>query len=100
MKLLTKFKTGVKYAATYVAHRTRQLAFAGLFAIASPMMAEGTVGYENGTSALGTVSTEIAKYVPAVTNVCYALAGVVAILGAISVYIAIHNWLFRPLNLA
>jgi hypothetical protein len=38
------------------------------------------------------VATQIAAYVPYVVNLCYALAGVVAIVGAISVYIAMNNW--------
>ena len=37
------------------------------------------------------VSEEIAKYVPFVVKLCYAIAGVVAVVGAISVYIAIDN---------
>ena len=37
------------------------------------------------------VSEEIAKYVPIVVKLCYAIAGVVAIVGAISVYIAMKN---------
>lgn len=36
-------------------------------------------------------SDEIAKYVPIVVKLCYAIAGVVAIVGAISVYIAMNN---------
>lgn len=47
--------------------------------------------YEAGTTALTTVATEIAKYVPIVVKLCYAIAGVVAIVGAISVYIAMNN---------
>ena len=43
------------------------------------------------TTALGTVTTEIAKYVPYVVKLCYAIAGVVAIVGAISVYIKMNN---------
>ena len=35
-----------------------------------------------------TVAEEIAKYVPIMVKLCYAIAGVVAIVGAISVYIA------------
>lgn len=34
---------------------------------------------------------EIAKYVPIVVKLCYAIAGVVAVVGAISVYIAMNN---------
>ena len=47
--------------------------------------------YTAGTSALTTVAEEIAKYVPIVVKLCYAIAGVVAIVGAISVYIAMNN---------
>lgn len=36
-------------------------------------------------------SEEIAKYVPIMVKLCYAIAGVVAIVGAISVYIAMNN---------
>ena len=47
--------------------------------------------YTAGTDALATVTEEIAKYVPFVVNLCYAIAGVVAVVGAISVYIAMNN---------
>ena len=47
--------------------------------------------YTAGTDALATVTEEIAKYVPFVVKLCYAIAGVVAIVGAISVYIAMNN---------
>ncbi len=47
--------------------------------------------YSAGTSALSTVAEEIAKYVPIMVKLCYAIAGVVAIVGAISVYIAMNN---------
>ena len=56
------------------------------------MMAQTTAGdYSAGTAALTQVSEEIAKYVPIVVKLCYAIAGVVAIVGAISVYIAMNN---------
>ena len=52
-------------------------------------MAQNAAGdYSAGTTALTTVTEEIAKYVPIVVKLCYAIAGVVAIVGAISVYIA------------
>ncbi len=47
--------------------------------------------YTAGINAISTVSTEIAKYVPVVVKLCYAIAGVVALVGAISVYIAMNN---------
>ena len=52
----------------------------------------GTAGdYSAGTTALSTVAEEIVKYVPVMVKLCYAIAGVVAIIGAISVYIAMNN---------
>lgn len=55
-------------------------------------MAQNTAGdYTAGTNALSTVADEIAKYVPVMVKLCYAIAGVVAIVGAISVYIAMNN---------
>ena len=50
--------------------------------------------YTAGTNALSTVTEEIAKYIPYVVKLCYAIAGVVAVVGAISVYIAMNNALF------
>ena len=47
--------------------------------------------YTAGTNALSTVTEEIAKYLPYVVKLCYAIAGVVAVVGAISVYIAMNN---------
>ena len=47
--------------------------------------------YSAGTNALATVTEEIAKYLPYVVKLCYALAGIVAVVGAISVYISMNN---------
>lgn len=59
---------------------------------ATSLMAQNTAGdYTAGTNALSTVAEEIAKYVPIMVKLCYAIAGVVAIVGAISVYIAMNN---------
>lgn len=56
------------------------------------LMAQTTAGdYSAGTAALTQVTEEIAKYVPIVVKLCYAIAGVVAVVGAISVYIAMNN---------
>ncbi len=57
-----------------------------------PALAQNAAGdYTAGTNALSTVAEEIAKYVPIMVKLCYAIAGVVAIIGAISVYIAMNN---------
>lgn len=63
-----------------------------LLACTTAVMAQNSAGdYTAGTTALTTVTEEIAKYVPIVVKLCYAIAGVVAVVGAISVYIAMNN---------
>ena len=47
--------------------------------------------YTAGTTALSEVTTQIAKYIPYVVKLVYAIGGVVAVVGAISVYIKMNN---------
>lgn len=72
--------------------RTKAFMFAAVATILSPVAAAAQslagTGYEAGTSAMEEVANQIVAYVPYVVNLCYALAGVVAVVGAISVYIA------------
>lgn len=73
-----------------VSTKVRMLIIALLGGI--PAMAQSTAGdYSAGTTALSTVAEEIVKYVPVMVKLCYAIAGVVAIIGAISVYIAMEQ---------
>ena len=78
-----------------IGKRAKALAYAGVAAIISPVAAAAQslagTGYDAGTSAMEEVASQIVAYVPYVVNLCYALAGVVAIVGAISVYIAMNN---------
>ena len=53
--------------------------------------ATGGQGYEVGKNAISQASEQIAQYVPIATKLCYAIAGVVAIVGAISVYVKMNN---------
>lgn len=63
-----------------------------MLCMVSVMFAQNAAGdYSAGTTALGTVTSEIAKYVPVAVKLCYAIAGVVAVVGAISVYIKMNN---------
>lgn len=63
-----------------------------LFVGCGAAMAQNSAGdYTAGTTALTQVTEEIAKYVPIVVKLCYAIAGVVAVVGAISVYISMNN---------
>ena len=55
-------------------------------------MAQNEAGdYSAGTTALTTVTEEIAKYVPIAVKLCHAIARLAPIVGAISVYIAMNN---------
>jgi len=92
-KLKTKVKGMCSRAKSAVRH-VKAGALALFLAVATPAVtfAQNAAGdYSAGTSALATVTQEIAKYIPFVVKLCYAIAGVVAIVGAISVYIAMNN---------
>lgn len=94
-KIISKAVSKVKAAASFVCDKAKAfiIAVAALFGTSMQALAQtlaGT-GYDAGTNALEEVATELVKYVPYVVNLCYALAGVVAIVGAISVYIAMNN---------
>ena len=87
--------TSVKTKVSNASHRAKLMAMGAVVAALAPAGAfaqelAGT-GYDAGTSALEEVASELVKYVPYVVNLCYALAGIVAIVGAISVYIAMNN---------
>ena len=88
---MKKLKNAMKRIAGAVLYKVATLA---LLLVSGPaaLMAQNTAGdYTAGTNALTTVAEEIAKYVPIMVKLCYAIAGVVAIVGAISVYIAMNN---------
>ena len=67
----------------------RKIALICLLVVAPvAMMAQS---YEAGHTAMEEVTREIGNYIPYVVNLCYALAGIFAVVGAISVYIAMNN---------
>ena len=88
---MKKLKNAMKRIVGAVLYKVAMLA---ILLVTGPaaLMAQNTAGdYTAGTNALTTVAEEIAKYVPIMVKLCYAIAGVVAIVGAISVYIAMNN---------
>ncbi len=88
--LYNKAKSAVKGCRSAI--KRGSLAVALFMAASVSTFAQNAAGdYSAGTQALSQVSEEIAKYIPIVVQLCYAIAGVVAILGAISVYIAMNN---------
>ena len=96
-KIISKVSKTVKNLAKKAAEKDNLFRVASIMAFcygfpqdANAHALAGT-GYDAGTSALETVATELTKYIPYVVNLCYALAGIVAIVGAVSVYIAMNN---------
>ena len=95
-KIKTKFLSGLVSAKHAIRRPGRMKALAMMLMVSAVALAQNTAGdYTAGTTALGTVTSEIAKYVPVVVKLCYAIAGVVAVVGAISVYINIMWRCFR-----
>lgn len=86
MKKIKKFAKNL-----FSANRVKMLAMMLLCGTAVTFAQNAAGDYTAGTNALSTVTEEIAKYVPYVVKLCYAIAGVVAVVGAISVYIAMNN---------
>ena len=98
MKVGDLLVSGAKGAKKFVKQGKKALvALLAMFGINVGANAQSLSGtdYTAGTSALETVATQIAAYVPYVVNLCYAIAGVVAVVGAISVYIAMKNTCFE-----
>ena len=99
MKMFKKFKKIVMSGLMAIADKfvkavmsPRLAMMVALFLSVTMTFAQNSAGdYSAGTTALGTVTTEIAKYVPVAVKLCYAIAGVVAVVGAISVYIKMNN---------
>lgn len=91
-KIKTKLVSGATCAKNAIRRPGRMKALAMMLMVSAVALAQNTAGdYSAGTTALGTVTSEIAKYVPVVVKLCYAIAGVVAVVGAISVYIKMNN---------
>ena len=80
-----------KVKTTLFSERAKMLFFMLLVGVTAAVAQNSAGDYTAGTNALTTVTEEIAKYVPIVVKLCYAIAGVVAVVGAISVYIAMNN---------
>lgn len=83
--MLKKVKNCLRRLAS--SERMKMLAFMLLVGTTVTFAQSAAGDYSQGTTALTTVTEEIAKYVPYVVKLCYAIAGVVAVVGAISVYI-------------
>ena len=94
-KVFSTVFTPVKAKVSHASNRAKIMMMGAAIAALAPIGASAQdlagTGYDAGTSALEEVASELVKYIPYVVNLCYALAGIVAIVGAISVYIAMNN---------
>ncbi len=94
-KVFSTVLTPVKAKVSHASNRAKIMMMGAAIAVLAPVGASAQdlagTGYDAGTSALEEVASELVKYIPYVVNLCYALAGIVAIVGAISVYIAMNN---------
>ena len=70
------------------ANRKFALVFAMLIICSASAFAQDISAGQN---AMTQVTNEIQQYLPLVVNLCYALAGIFAVVGAVSVYIAMNN---------
>ncbi len=68
-----------KVKGLFSSQRMKTLALMLLVGTTAAMAQNAAGDYSAGTTALTTVTEEIAKYVPIVVKLCYAIAGVVAI---------------------
>ena len=94
-KFFSNVFTSIKAKVSHARNRAKLMMMGAAIAALTPIGASAQnlagTGYDAGTSALEEVASELVKYIPYVVNLCYALAGIVAIVGAISVYIAMNN---------
>ena len=94
-KFFSNVFTSIKAKVSHAMNRAKLMIMGAAIAALTPIGVSAQnlagTGYDAGTSALEEVASELVKYIPYVVNLCYALAGIVAIVGAISVYIAMNN---------
>ena len=94
-KFFSNVFTPIKAKVSHARNRAKLMMMGAAIAALTPIGTSAQnlagTGYDAGTSALEEVASELVKYIPYVVNLCYALAGIVAIVGAISVYIAMNN---------
>ena len=93
--IFANLKNGCKRACNLVKNN-RAVRLCALVAVfltfnVATALADSGAGYEAGKNAISQASEQIAQYVPIATKLCYAIAGVVAIVGAISVYVKMNN---------
>ena len=96
MRVIENLASGAQSTATAIVRKTKSLVRNPRVAMVAALLLVATVSTfaqdtDAGLKAITTSTDSLKKYVPVVTNLCYALAGIVAIIGAISVYIKMNN---------
>lgn len=101
LKCVRKSANAAQVAAICVARRAKSviknprvmtmMAFLFVFTIGAFADGSSAMGYEAGTTAMQTVTTEIAKYIPLVRNICYVIAAIITVIGAITIVVKMNN---------
>lgn len=72
---------------TYACGNKQKFLLLSLFLLCSVV----SFAQSSGTSAISSATTEIAQYIPLVQKLIYAIAAVVVVIGAVSVFIKMNN---------
>ena len=95
-KVISNLACGAKRCATAIVKKAKSFVSnprMGMLAMMLLVVSVSTFAQnvDAGLAAIETSTDSLKKYVPVVTNLCYAIAGIVAIIGAISVYVKMNN---------
>lgn len=88
--LVSGVSKGARKAAAFVSANRRTFAMMLCMLVVVTVSAQNA-SMDTGTKAIGAISTSLVKYIQPVRVLCYALAGIIAIGGGISVYIKMNN---------
>ena len=89
--LVSGVSKGARKAAAFISANRRTFAMMLCMLVVVTVSAQTNASMDTGTKAIGAISTSLVKYIKPVRVLCYALAGIIAIGGGISVYIKMNN---------
>lgn len=95
-KVISNLVSGAKKGATATVKKAKAFVVNPRMGMLSMMLLFVSVStfaqdVDAGLAAIETSTESLKRYVPVVTNLCYAIAGIVAMIGAISVYVKMNN---------
>ena len=95
-KVISNLVSGAKKGATATVKKAKAFVVNPRMGMLSMMLLFVSVStfaqdVDAGLAAIESSTESLKRYVPVVTNLCYAIAGIVAMIGAISVYVKMNN---------